>query len=86
VVRDRDGLARLAGQIDTALPRKIESRNDFEDVALTTVAGVVAAAALTRTESRGCHHRSDFPDCDPAQAFSNLRVLEAHTCASAAVC
>ena len=29
-----------------------------------------AAAALARTESRGCHHRGDFPHADPAQAVS----------------
>jgi L-aspartate oxidase len=32
-------------------------------------ARAVAAAALARTETRGCHHRSDFPDTDPAQAI-----------------
>jgi len=26
------------------------------------------AAALDRTESRGVHHRSDFPETDPEQA------------------
>ena len=50
------------------MPRTLKSRNDFEDVALTTIAGAVAAAALERTESRGCHHRADYPDTDPAQA------------------
>ena len=42
----------------------------FEDAALTTTARVVAAAAEAGTETRGCHHRSDFPDTDPAQAVS----------------
>jgi L-aspartate oxidase len=68
VVRDGHGLAVLAKELDTAPPRVIGSRADFEDVALTTVAVAVAAAALTRTESRGCHHRRDYPDTDPAQA------------------
>ena len=27
-------------------------------------------AAEARAETRGCHHRSDFPDTDPAQAVS----------------
>jgi L-aspartate oxidase len=70
VVRDGDGLTRLAQILDAATPRNLESRADFEDVALTTTAGAVAAAALARTESRGCHHRSDFPNIDPALARS----------------
>jgi L-aspartate oxidase len=57
VVRDTEGLQRLAEELATAIPRVIRCRNDFEDVALTTTAGVVTAAALARTESVGCHHR-----------------------------
>jgi L-aspartate oxidase len=70
VVRDGDGLRRLAQELQAATPRNLNSRADFEDVALTASAGAVAAAALARTESRGCHHRSDFPDSDPALADS----------------
>ena len=70
VVRDGEGLRRLAEELDGATPRILNSRADFEDVALTTVAGAVTASALARTESRGCHHRSDFPDTDPALARS----------------
>ena len=72
VVRDGHGLGILAKELDTARPRVIGSRADFEDVALTTAAGAVAAAALSRTESRGCHHRRDYPDTDSAQARSLL--------------
>jgi L-aspartate oxidase len=74
VVRNGDGLQRLAQELDDATPRVVDCRSAFEDVALTTTAGVVAAAALARTESRGCHHRSDFPDSDPALARSLMPV------------
>ena len=46
------------------------SRADFEDAALTATARVVDEAARARTETRGCHHRSDYVQTDPAQASS----------------
>jgi L-aspartate oxidase len=33
-------------------------------------ARAVAAAAVTRDESRGCHRRAEFPDNAPTQARS----------------
>ncbi len=70
VVRDGDGLRRVTDALAAATPRPMSSRAAFEDAALTATARVVAAAAEARTESRGCHHRSDFPDTDPGQAVS----------------
>jgi hypothetical protein len=70
VVRDGEGLRELAAELRDAPGRAIRTRADFEDVALTATARVVAAAALDRTESRGCHHRGDYPGTDPAQAVS----------------
>jgi len=70
VVRDDAGLRSLGQALESSTPRKLNSRKDFEDVALTCAAGAVMTAALERTESRGCHHRADYPDTDPAMARS----------------
>ncbi|MEZ0355675.1 L-aspartate oxidase [Mycobacterium sp. SA01] len=70
VVRDATGLHQLTEILAEATPTRMTTRAAVEDVALTTTARAVTAAALARTESRGCHHRGDHPDTDPAQAFS----------------
>lgn len=69
VVRDGDGLRRLTGVLAAAPVRELVHRGDLEDAALTVTARAVAAAALARTESRGCHHRADYP----AAAADQLR-------------
>jgi L-aspartate oxidase len=70
VVRDADGLTRLDAELAAAPPRAALTRADIEDIALTATARAVAAAALARCETRGCHHRGDYPDTDAAQARS----------------
>jgi L-aspartate oxidase len=64
VLRDGDGLARLA-EVLSAVPRQAPGRPldaaTVETTALHTVATLLATAALARTESRGCHRRTDAP-------------------------
>lgn len=52
-------LVRLSTEVsDQTKP----SRRSWEATNLLTVATAVVIAALARTESRGCHRRSDFPE------------------------
>lgn len=72
VVRDAVGLSHVTELLGTARVAKLASRAAVEDAALTVTAAVVAAAALDRRESRGCHHRADHDDRDPARAVSTI--------------
>jgi L-aspartate oxidase len=66
VLRDADGLTELArtlGAVDRcAGPLDLAA---LEATALHTVATLLAAAALARRESRGCHRRLDAPETRP---------------------
>jgi L-aspartate oxidase len=70
VVRDADGLRRLIGTLSAAPVGVVASRDGLEDAALTVTARAVAAAALAREESRGCHHRGEYRDAAPTPARS----------------
>ncbi|WP_415795880.1 FAD-binding protein, partial [Mycolicibacterium frederiksbergense] len=70
VVRDADGLQQLTAMLADAPQRAVADRGTAEDAALTMTARAIAAAALARIESRGCHHRGDHPETDAAQAVS----------------
>lgn len=54
--------------------RPLWTRAAVEDAALTLTARVILAAATERTESRGCHLRSDHPERDDAGWRHSLRV------------
>ena len=76
VVRDRAGMERALAVIAT-LERKTKSprfRNSL------TAARMIAAGALNRTESRGGHYRSDYPEPDPVwrhRTFMTIAEAEA---------
>jgi L-aspartate oxidase len=77
--RDAAGLAAASDVVEatTALAVPVD-RACVEDAALTLLAQAVLAAAGTRTESRGCHVRTDFPDRDDVwQRTSNEVRLDA---------
>jgi L-aspartate oxidase len=46
-------------------PRPEPSRRTWEATNILTVATAMVAAAAARTESRGCHRRSDHPSPRP---------------------
>jgi len=63
LVRDAAGLQRALVRLD-----HIPASRDAEAQGLLEVARLVVQAALHRTESRGAHYRSDFPQTDDTQA------------------
>ena len=70
LIRDAEG---LTGALDgiLALRAKWRCRADLPAKAFARnllVAEAVVKSALRRTESRGAHYRSDYPETDPAQA------------------
>jgi L-aspartate oxidase len=71
VVRDHAGLTQALATIEALDARKhgVQVRNAL------TAAKLVAAAALSRKESRGGHYRSDYPETDPAEARRTFITL-----------
>jgi L-aspartate oxidase len=73
--RDGAGLAAASDVVEAAtVSLPVKDRAGVEDSALTLLAQAVLAAAGTRTETRGCHVRTDFPRTDDAYQRSSLLV------------
>lgn len=78
ILRSAEGISEGQREL-AALRRELEacSQGSFSQsqrarrlYQLVSLGELVLKAALLRTESRGCHYRTDFPRLDPAQARS----------------
>ncbi|MBM7460589.1 L-aspartate oxidase [Rhodococcus coprophilus] len=76
VVRDADGLAAASVALDSAPISACTDPASLEDAALTVTARILVRAAQRRTESRGCHTRSDHPVPDRAWVHSLEQRLD----------
>ena len=65
--RTAEGLGAMARLLD-GLDEKNARAASPRLANATLSARALVTAMLARTESRGAHHRADFPDEDPAQA------------------
>lgn len=63
--RDAAGLATARGVAGDTTQRPVRTPRDAEDAGLTLAAAAVLAAATARTETRGCHVRTDHPRSSP---------------------
>ena len=81
VEKDAASLARAAAAIadqrqqlrtDLRIDRPLDYALAFEQRNLLDVADVIVGAATLRTESRGSHYRSDYPQRDDANWLTNI--------------
>jgi L-aspartate oxidase len=72
--RDAAGLSAASAVARTTTRRRLRTRRDAEDAGLTLAAAAVLAAATARTESRGCHIRTDHP-CSAARWRRSIAVV-----------
>jgi L-aspartate oxidase len=73
VVRDRSGLIEAL----SIIARLEQECGSTRFLNMLTAAKLITAAALARTESRGGHYRSDFPDAVPDQCRRSFLTLAA---------
>ncbi len=70
--RDRHGLESAGKQVDFwdkyVGPREFSTPPGWELQNMLLVSKLMIAAAAERTESRGTHLRTDYPETDPAKA------------------
>jgi L-aspartate oxidase len=76
ITRDHHGLLeaeeRVAFWCGSVLRRELQTRAGWELQNLLTVTRLMIGSALPRTESRGVHHRSDFPERDDGKWLRHI--------------
>ncbi|NND99396.1 MAG: L-aspartate oxidase [Pirellulaceae bacterium] len=78
VQRDADGLQEAADSIRSfaayVMPHQFETVEGWELQNLLTTASCLVSGALTRTESRGVHFRTDYPEPDDENWRRHLTI------------
>jgi len=74
LTREEAGLRAAAETLAHWAPPEVTDAKSAEDANLLLVARAVVASALARRESRGGHHRRDFPTSDPVRAIHSTAV------------
>lgn len=78
IERDAQGLKRVLDRLHFwsgyVLPEVFAGPRGWELQNLLTVSALMAQAALARQESRGTHHRTDYPEPNPALALHSRIV------------
>ena len=77
LARNGDDLERAVVELKRFKAPNVNDAKSAEDANLLVVARAVVTSALARTESRGGHYRTDFPDTDPAQARHSSVIADA---------
>lgn len=66
--RSAEGMAAASSELDRAgVVRPLRTRQAVEDSSLALTAQALLTSAAARTESRGCHRRTDYPHTDDQQ-------------------
>jgi L-aspartate oxidase len=74
--RDVAGLAAASAVVGDTTWRPVQTPREAEDAGLTLVAAALLAAATARTETRGCHVRTDHPRTATCWRHSITVVLD----------